>query len=174
LCRWDYINELRGKNQQNIDSENENSNRSSTHTNTNNNIQSKASSLSLPQVRFHTKIPSSCQSAITLRNPNLTNTTTDDNDNKEDKTIQNNNQLIVPSIDDYRIRISNTSSIDDESQNIAFNETRISDALGYLRMYQNRNRVQFNALEFNDRADLQVNKDLKYCKKIKIFSQGFN
>jgi hypothetical protein len=92
-------------------------------------------------------VPSSCQLSITLRDPNLTNTTTDENDNKEDKIIQNNNQLIVPSIDDYRIRISDTSSIDDESQNIGFNETRISDALGYLGMCQNHNRVNLMHLK---------------------------
>jgi hypothetical protein len=105
-------------------------------------------------------------------NLNFTNTTTDDNDNKENKIIQNNNQLSVPSIDDYRIRISNTSSIDDEQHDIAFNDTRISDALGYLRMYQNHSRVQFNTFEFNDRVDLQVNKDLKYFKNDKnVFSR---
>jgi hypothetical protein len=41
-------------------------------------------------------------------------------------------------------------------------------------MCQNHNRVQLNALEINDRVDLQVNKDLKYCKKIKMFCRGFN
>ncbi len=64
-------------------------------------------------------------------------------------------------MDDYRIRISNTTSIDDEQQDIPLNESRLSDALGYLRMYQNNNRVQFNALQYNDRVDLQVNKSFE-------------
>jgi hypothetical protein len=45
----------------------------------------------------------------------------------------------------------------DEQKQIEYNETRFSDALGYLRMYKNHNRIQFNSLQFNDREDLQVN-----------------
>lgn len=63
--------------------------------------------------------------------------------------------LTVPPVGDYCLRISNTSS-DCESHGIELNDSRVSDALGYLRMYQNHNRVRFNALEFNDREDLQV------------------
>ena len=55
-------------------------------------------------------------------------------------------------------RLLNTPSIDDEQQEVEFNDTRLSDVLGYLRMYQNDNRIQFNSLQFNDREDLQVRK----------------
>ena len=165
-----YINELRGKSQQNINSPNENLPHLSTRANDSNDIQPKPSSLSLPYVRFHKKLSSSCQSAITLRDLNksdLTDLSRDENNNKEENlrtksTSKTNNQLIVPSRDDYRIRISNTTSIEDEQQDIPFNESRLSDALGYLRMYQNHNRVQFNALQFNDRVDLQVNKSFEF------------
>jgi hypothetical protein len=70
--------------------------------------------------------------------------------------IKNNNRLTVPAVSDYCIKIPNTVSICSEQQS-EFNETRLSDALGYLRMYKNRNRIQFNTLQFNDREDLQVN-----------------
>jgi hypothetical protein len=68
------------------------------------------------------------------------------------------NRLTIPTVSDHCIRISNTSSMTDEQKQIEYNETRFSDALGYLRMYKNHNRIQFNSLQFNDREDLQVNK----------------
>ncbi|CAF3560809.1 unnamed protein product [Adineta steineri] len=68
----------------------------------------------------------------------------------------NPNRLTVPSIGDYCIRISNISTDNYEQKHIEFSETRFSDALGYLRMYKNHNRIQFNTLQFNDREDLQV------------------
>jgi hypothetical protein len=75
--------------------------------------------------------------------------------------IKNPNRLTVPAIGDYCIRIPNTPSVGGgeqrQSQQIELNETRLSDALGYLRMYKNHNRIQFNSLQFNDREDLQVN-----------------
>jgi len=94
--------------------------------------------------------------------------------------IKNNNRLTVPAIGDYCIRIPNTPSICGEQHQIEYNETRLSDALGYLRMYKNHNRIQFNSLQFNDREDLQVKfkelnlflKKKKYIRK--IFSIGFN
>jgi hypothetical protein len=78
--------------------------------------------------------------------------------------IKTNNRLTVPAIGDYCIRIPNSSSICGEQHQIEFNETRLSDALGYLRMYKNHNRIQFNTLQFNDREDLQVNLFLKLNK----------
>ena len=71
--------------------------------------------------------------------------------------IKNNNRLTVPAVGDYCIRMPNTPSIYGEQHQVEFNETRLSDALGYLRMYKNHNRIQFNSLQFNDRVDLQVN-----------------
>jgi hypothetical protein len=70
--------------------------------------------------------------------------------------MKTNNRLTVPTISDYCIKIPSTASISSQQQT-EFHETRLSDALGYLRMYKNRNRIQFNTLQFNDREDLQVN-----------------
>ena len=71
--------------------------------------------------------------------------------------IKNNNRLTVPSVGDFCIRIPDRlSTITDEQQQLDMNETRLSDALGYLRMYKNQNRIQFNSLQCNDREDLQV------------------
>jgi hypothetical protein len=113
-----YINELRGKSQQNINSPNDNLPRLSIRANASNDTQPKISSLSLPYVRFHKNLPSSCKSAITLRvfnKSDLTESSTDENNNNKEENIRtksisknNNNQLMVPSMDDYRIRISNT------------------------------------------------------------------
>lgn len=81
--------------------------------------------------------------------------------NKKPKTIlksslKTNNRLTVPTAGDYCIRIPNVTSICEEQQQIEITETRLSDALGYLRMYENHNRIQFNSLQFNDREDLQI------------------
>ncbi|CAF1066670.1 unnamed protein product [Adineta steineri] len=69
---------------------------------------------------------------------------------------KHNNKLTVPPVGDYCIRISNTPSMVDEQQELGFNDSRLSDALGYLRMYKNRNRVQLNTLQFDDREDLEI------------------
>ena len=71
-----------------------------------------------------------------------------------------NNRLTVPTVSDYCIKIPNSVSMCSEQQT-ELTETRLSDALGYLRMYKNRNRIQFNTLQFNDREDLQVKKNPK-------------
>ncbi|CAF4492269.1 unnamed protein product, partial [Rotaria sp. Silwood2] len=68
----------------------------------------------------------------------------------------NNNRLTAPPNGDYCIRIAHTSTICREQQQIELTETRLTDALGYLRMYKSHNRIQFNSLQFNDREDLQV------------------
>ena len=73
-------------------------------------------------------------------------------------------RLTVAPVGDYCIRMSNTLSTDDDQQDIELNESRPSDALGYLRMYQNDNRVRYNALEFNDREDLQVSTETRVCR----------
>jgi hypothetical protein len=127
------------------------------------------SSLSLPQIKFQKKLKPSCQSAINLRGRPDTSSRkksilpviqADDDDEEEMTTCilpnKNSNQLTVPSEGDCCIRMSNTPSMCDEQQETGFNDTRMSDVLGYLRMYQNNNRIQFNSLEFNDRNDLQV------------------
>ena len=66
--------------------------------------------------------------------------------------------LAVPPAGDFCIRIPNVSASCDEpgQQHTGSPETRLSDALGYLRMYKNHNRIQFDALQCNDRQDLQV------------------
>ena len=74
--------------------------------------------------------------------------------------IKHTDRPTVAPVGDYCIRMSNTSSTDDDQQDMELNESRPSDALGYLRMYQNDNRVRYNALEFNDREDLQVSDDM--------------
>ena len=74
--------------------------------------------------------------------------------------MKNNSQhhLAVPAAGDFCIRIPNVSATCDDphQQHIDLHETRLSDALGYLRMYKNHNRIQFDALQSNDRQDLQV------------------
>jgi hypothetical protein len=89
--------------------------------------------------------------------------------------IKNNHRLTIPTVGDYCIRIPNTSSISTEQHQIESTETRLSDALGYLRMYKNHNRIQFNSLQFNDREDLQVKfKELNlFRKKKKTFEKFF-
>ncbi len=176
-----YIDQLRGPSQTNINppmdiNNNENVNSSSLHKK--NNVKQKAaSSLSLPQVRFQKKLTSACQSAITLLDHRKLNSTdksilsdiNSDDGTEEIRTskpsFKCNNQLTVPPICDYSIRISNTPSICDEQQETGLNDSRSSDALGYLHMYQNHNRIQFSALQFNDREDLQVKEKPKNFKK---------
>jgi len=176
-----YIEELRGPSQKDINSQiGVNNNGNIMSSSINDNIKLKSSSVSLPQVRFKTKLTSSCQSAITLLDHSKLNSTNKSNitERISDDTIQeeiipskpiikNNNQLKIPTIGDYRIRISNTPSMSDEQQVNGLNDSRTSDALGYLHMYQNHNRIQFNTLQFNDREDLQVIK-----RKIKDFNQN--
>lgn len=74
--------------------------------------------------------------------------------------IKNQHRLTVPTVGDFCIRIPERSSIGDgglhPQQHVEIHETRLSDALGYLRMYKNQNRIQFNSLQCNDREDLQV------------------
>jgi hypothetical protein len=180
-----YIDELRGKHQQEMDmnnNNNENSNRSSR----TNSLQPRAISIAFK--RESKNLCSSCQSTISLRdielnseeknhpvleksvliNPNdLEHLTVEEIERiayeKEEikpKTIlkpaiKNHNRLTVPAVGDYCIRIPNISICSEQHQ-VDFNETRLSDALGYLRMYKNHNRIQFNSLQFNDREDLQV------------------
>jgi len=163
-----YIAELRGQSQQDINPQTEVNNNENVNTKTN--VKPKSSSLSLPQVRFQNTLTSSSYSASTLLEHSKLNSidrSTSTNRNSEDSnveigtskpSIRCNNHLTVPPIGDHCIRISNTSSICDEQQELGFNDSRVSDALGYLRMYQNHNRIQFNALQFNDREDLQVKK----------------
>jgi hypothetical protein len=169
-----YINQLRGTSQLNIKRQsdiNNNKNRISSPRHTKENVKSKASSLSLPQVRFQKKLTTSYQSAITLSDHSRLNSINRSiltdiisaGSEEEITTIQppnkGNNQLTVPPVGDYCMRISNTPSVCDEEQHEGgLNDSRLSDALGYLHMYQNHNRIQFNALEFNDREDLQVAK----------------
>jgi hypothetical protein len=177
-----YIEELRGPTQKDINSQiGVNNNGTIMSSSINDNIKLKSSSVSLPHVRFKTKLTSSCQSAITLldhsklnsRNKsNLIERISDDTIQEEIITtskpiIKNNNQLKIPTIGDYCVRISNTPSMSDEQQANGLNDSRTSDALGYLHMYQNHNRIQFNTLQFNDREDLQVIK-----REIKDFNQN--
>lgn len=65
-------------------------------------------------------------------------------------------RLTVQPVGDYCLRMSNISSVHDRPAILECNDSRVSDALGYLRMYQSNNRIQFNTLQFDDRADLQV------------------
>ncbi|CAF1117807.1 unnamed protein product [Rotaria sp. Silwood1] len=84
---------------------------------------------------------------ITILKPAIKNNNNNNNSN---------HRLTAPANGDYCIRIANTSTICREQQQIELHETRLSDALGYLRMYKSHNRIQFNSLQFNDREDLQV------------------
>jgi hypothetical protein len=159
-----YIDELRGPNKMMDINNNENETRSS--QDTNHVVQPKASSLSLPQIKFQNKLKFlTSQSALSLGKHNnstiitkssLMGSNTDEQLTTQKTVFINNNQLTVPSVGDYCLRISNTPSMCEEQQETEFNDSRLSDALGYLRMYQNQNRVQINSLEFNDREDLQV------------------
>ena len=132
-------------------------------------------SLSLPQVRFQKTLRSSGQSAITLpareksscKRKSVEFNTSVDNHKEETVSrasrpiIKDTNRLAVSAIGDYCLRMSNTPSMEDEIQaDIAFNDSRASDVLGYLHMYQNKNRIQFNTLQFNDREDLQVREQI--------------
>ena len=135
-------------------------------------IPAKFSSLSLPQIEHSTILPtSSGHSMLSLRDyrdargshpstdlcSTASKTVPLENDVPRESAFKSgNHRLTVPPIGDYCIRMSNTSSISDRVEAIELNESRTSDALGYLRMYRNNNRVQFNALQFNDREDLQV------------------
>jgi hypothetical protein len=170
-----YINELRGSVEHNpipqIDVNN-NANATLPSIQSIDNLKSKASSISLPQARFHDKLTVNFQSAITLLDHSKLNSTNksiindiDMTDHQEKTPTANKsilkdttNRLTVPATGDYCLRISNASSICDEEkeQRITFNDSRVSDVLGYLHMYQNNNRLQFNGLRFNDREDLQV------------------
>ncbi len=169
-----YINELRGSVEHNpipqIDVNN-NGNATLPSIQSIDNLKSKASSISLPQARFHDKLTVNFQSAITLLDHSKLNSTNKsiindiDMTDHQEKTptanksiLKDTNRLTVPATGDYCLRISNASSICDEEkeQRITFNDSRVSDVLGYLHMYQNNNRLQFNGLRFNDREDLQV------------------
>ncbi|CAF1293744.1 unnamed protein product [Adineta ricciae] len=131
-------------------------------------IRPKCSSVSLPQVRFQSKLSPSCHSSITLydrSNLHSTNTSTLTTERRNEVPVseepreslpKTKNHLTVPTNDDHCLRTSNTPSMNDEPQDYAFNDSRLSDALGYLRMYQNHNRIQMNTLQFNDREDLQI------------------
>jgi len=166
-----YIDGLRGSNPQDIKPQIETNNNETTirsSQQTNNPVKSTFSSLSLPQVKFQKKLKPSCQSAINIRDRTDLHSRKKlilpvihaDDIEEETTTIlpsnKNSTQLTVPSEGECCIRMSNTPSISDEQQEFEFNDTRLSDVLGYLRMYQNQNRIQFNSLEFNDREDLQV------------------
>ncbi len=179
-----YIEELRGPNQRDINPQIDvNNNENNISSSINDNVKLKSSSVSLPHVRFQTKLTSSCQSAITLldhsklsstNKSNLTERISDDTTQEEIRTskpiIKNNNQLTIPASGDYCIRMSNTPSMYDEQQANGLNDSRTSDALGYLHMYQSHNRVQYNKLQFNDREDLQViKKQIKNIKQNVVF-----
>lgn len=62
----------------------------------------------------------------------------------------NTNRLTVPTVGDFCIRIPEQQSYS--------SDPRLSDALGYLRMYKDQNRIHFNNLQYEERDDLQVNK----------------
>lgn len=128
----------------------------------------KSCSLSLPPVRFQTTLTPSCHSSVTLYDhPRLHPTaesvvtdvhTTEENDDAPVREVafKQNNRLTVPPVGDYCLRVSNSPSANEEQPESVLNDSRISDALGYLRMYECQNRVQINTLQFNDREDLQV------------------
>lgn len=129
-------------------------------------VKTQPSSMSLPHIRFKKNLLTNHQSAITLTEHYKLHSTqksclagkslTEANKPTEAPT-KGNNQLSVPPVGDYCLRISNTPSMyEDEQNEMPFNETRVSDALGYIQMYHDQNRIQFNTLEFNDREDLQV------------------
>ena len=156
-----YINELRGSTEQNsipqIDVNN-NDNQKSLSLQSDNHLKSKTSSISLPQVRFHNKLSTAFQSAVTIIDHSKLNSIVNFSPEKillDKPTPSDTNRLTVPGTGDCSLRISNTSSISDDERRISY-ESRASDVLGYSRMYQNNNRLQFNALRFNDREDLQV------------------
>ncbi|CAM4881287.1 unnamed protein product [Rotaria socialis] len=88
--------------------------------------------------------------SITIITPTIKNNNNNNNDNHI------NSRLTAPINSDYCIRMPNTSTMYRQQQQIELKETRSSDALGYLRMYKNHNRIQFNSLQFNDREDLQI------------------
>lgn len=131
-------------------------------------IQIKVSSLSLPQIDHATILPThSGHSTLSLREYRDAHHSTDlysnanksvhiDSDLAQAGAASKNQRLTVPPIGDYCVRMSNTSTVSERHEGIELNESRGSDALGYMRMYQNHNRVQFNTLQFNDREDLQV------------------
>ena len=171
-----YIGELRGSNAQNLNPQIE----VIDDVDTDGELRSQISSLSLPpQVHFYTKIPSVRQSAITLDEHQKLNSThksclTEKSIIEIDKPTQppvkGNTQLLVPPVGDYCLRISNTPSMfDDEQSELVLNDTRVSDALGYLHMYNNQNRIQFGTLQFNDREDLQVRRKFNIHKKHQRF-----
>ena len=124
----------------------------------------KMSSLSLPPLTQHVNISKivSFHSASTLPDHDSNNKAESvemvpQEINQTEAAFKNqHDRLTVPPVGDYCIRISN-SLVTDDPPTIGLNDSRISDALGYLKMYRNSNRIQFNALEFNDREDLQVN-----------------
>ena len=182
-----YINELRGSNAKELEDPNDMNN----NENLTSSIQSddllktKVSSMSLPQVMFHTKLSPSSHSVTTLRdrikfnsaNPSIISATTTCDEKEEPPIntttataickpiIKNNHHLTVPASGDYCLRISNASSstCDDDpkisqqaNSQMILNDSRTSDVLGYLHMYQNNNRIQFSTIQFNDREDLQV------------------
>ncbi len=176
-----YINELRGSIEQNsipqIDINN-NDNLHSPSLQSTDHLKSKASSISLPQVQFHTKLSSNFQSAITLLDHSQLNSTVNDLPKKtpvNKPILKDTNRLTVPTTGDYCLRISNTSSISNDEQRINHNDSRVSDVLGYLRMYQNNNRLEFNALRLNDREDLQVRpRSFSLETKYQYQNLGFN
>lgn len=164
-----YIDELRGTHQHEFHSQlNEISDCSISQRTS---YQPKSVSVSIPSIKTQDKIfCSSCQSTLSLRDIELINSNeksiiinpqeleniNDDIEIKPKPILKNSNRLTVPNITDYCVKIPQISSISNEQNQIEFNETRLSDALGYLRMYKNHNRIQFNSLQFNDREDLQV------------------
>lgn len=179
-----YIDELRGIQQHEMDL---NNNTNEVHHQHSSNRSSdcstivleprrtKSISITVPSIQ-HRNVCSSCQSTISLRdiqfnqrNPNdLEHLTVEEiekyayeKDSIKPKTIlkstmKSTDRLTVPNTGDYCIRIGDSSTSNSQHP-IELTETRLSDALGYLRMYNNHNRIHFNSLQFNDREDLQVN-----------------
>lgn len=192
-----YIDELRGIHQDlnnNDDLHQYQSNRSSDcSTIAIHPRQTKSISITVPSIQ-HRALCSSCQSTISLQDIQLTHREKSILINPNDledltveeiekyayekdpikpktilkSTIKSNDRLTVPNIGDYCIRISD-GSLSNEQHPIELNETRLSDALGYLRMYKNHNRIHFNSLQFNDREDLQVNQRIVKKRKDRCF-----
>lgn len=201
-----YINELRGSNGKELDSgnnPNKPDNVTSSSIQSNDILKTKVSSMSLPQVLFHTKLSPASHSVTTLRdhikfnstNPSIISAITSCDEKEEmpvpitttapticKPIIKNNHHLTVPASGDYCLRISDASSstCDDDLQSpqhghppMILNDSRTSDVLGYLHMYQNNNRIQFSTIQFNDREDLQV-KFIKISFRFRLFNLGFN
>ncbi|CAF0823796.1 unnamed protein product [Didymodactylos carnosus] len=109
---------------------------------------------------------------VVLDPNNLTNMTTDENekiDYDQEGTIDINSirATTSPTVEFKSSQIRNSISVTTNNGRSSFNiripktpdddsQERPSDALGYLRMYKDRNRIDFESLQFNEREDLQI------------------